>query len=67
MVAPPNNAGILANFIKSFGNTLAKEAFLTTTALENGVYPAGHILLLAARTAESDLRSPPEEVVALWT
>lgn len=61
MVAPPNKAGILANFRSSFGRIRTKEAFRTATALENGVYPAGHILLRAARTAESDLRRPPAE------
>jgi hypothetical protein len=66
MVAPPNKAGILANFNSKFGSIRAKEAFRTATALENGVYPAGHIRLRAARTAESDLRSPPAEEVVWW-
>jgi hypothetical protein len=62
MVAPPNIAGILANFMNSLGSILAKLAFLTATTFENGVFPAGHIRRLAARTAASDLRSPPAEV-----
>jgi hypothetical protein len=65
MVAPPNRAGILANFRSSLGSIRAKEAFRTATTLENGVYPAGHIRLRAARTAESDLRRPPAEDV-VW-
>lgn len=60
-MAPPNIAGILANFMKRFGSILAKLAFLTATTFEKGVFPAGHIRRLTARTAVSDLRSPPAE------
>lgn len=65
MEAPPNKAGSLANFSSRFGRALAKEAFRTATIFENGVWPAGHIRLRAALTAESDRNSPPaEEVVS---
>jgi hypothetical protein len=37
------------------------EAFLTATAFEKGILPAGHNRRRAARTAASDLRSPPAD------
>ena len=64
-MAPPNKAGILANLRSNLGSIRTKEAFRTITALEKAVYPAGHILLRAARTAESVLSSPPAEDV-VW-
>lgn len=47
------------------GISLAKLAFRTITAFEKALFPCGHIFLLAARTAASDLRSPPAEEEAL--
>jgi hypothetical protein len=54
-------AGTLKNLESSLGRNLAKLAFRTETAFEKGVFPAGQIFLLAARTAASDLRSPPAD------
>lgn len=66
MVAPPNMAGILRNLESNLGKNLAKLAFRTITAFEKGVFPAGHIFLLATRTALSDLKSPPAGEDAYW-
>lgn len=63
MVAPPNKAGIFANLRSNLGSIRTKEAFRTMTALEKAVFPAGHIRLRTALTAESVLRSPPAEDV----
>jgi hypothetical protein len=49
------------NFMSNWGIIRIKEAFLTATAFENGVYPTGHMRRRAARTAASDLRSPPAD------
>lgn len=58
-MAPPNIAGILANFITSFGSTRANDMVRTAGTLCSEYDPSGQGFRLPNRVAPSDRSKPP--------
>ncbi len=58
-MAPPNIAGILANFITSFGSTRANDMVRTAGTLCSEYDPSGHGFRLPNLMAPSDRSKPP--------
>lgn len=58
-MAPPNIAGILANFITSFGSTRANDMVRTAGTLCSEYDPSGHGFRLPNRVAPSGRSRPP--------